>query len=117
MKHLMLATALFLTCASAMAGHHLNGTWKLSVDVGGQTGVATFELKEGEGGVLTGTYTGIVGTQPVSGKVNGAEVEFGFDSPQAGKVTYVGTYADGKLSGKCSYAAVGAGTFEGTKAE
>jgi hypothetical protein len=105
-----------MLAVGAMAGHHLNGTWQLEVDLGGQGGTATFELVEGEGGTLTGTYTGVAGTAPVTGKVNGADVEFSFDA-QMIKVTYTGTYADGKLSGKCSYGSMGQGTFAGKKVD
>jgi hypothetical protein len=106
-----------LTALSSMAfaGHHLNGTWKLNVSIAGQApGTATFELTEGEGGELTGTYAGAAGSANVTGMVSGADVEFSFDS-QAGKVTYKGSYADGKLSGTCSYGMIGDGTFEGGK--
>ena len=113
----ILALAVAFLATSAFAGHHLNGTWKLDVDLGGQTGTATFTLEEGKGGEITGTYTGVAGTQPVKGKVDGAKVMFGFDSPDVGKVSYEGTYSGGKLSGECTYSAMGKGTFEGGKVE
>ena len=115
----ILASVSFVVFAAlsslAFAGHHLNGTWKLDVTIAGQApGTATFELTEGEGGALTGTYVGAAGSADVTGMVSGADVEFSFDS-QAGKVTYQGSYADGKLSGTCSYGMVGDGTFSGGK--
>ena len=109
---LMLA---WLATPFALAGHHLNGTWDLEVNITGQqSGTARFELKEGEGGALSGTYTGVIGTAQVTGTVSGADVEFSFDS-QVGKVTYKGKFADGKLTGTCNYGAVGEGTFQGGK--
>jgi len=103
---------------AAAAAHHVNGTWVLTVDLGGgQGGDATFMLEEKEAGVLSGTYSGAVGSAEVSGTVTGNEVEFSFDSDQAGKVTYKGTITDGVMSGTCTYGALGEGTFEGKKQE
>ena len=99
------------------AAHHVNGTWVLTVDLGGQGGDATFMLEEKEGGVLSGTYTGAVGSAEVTGTVSGNEVEFSFESDQAGKVTYKGTITDGVMSGTCSYGDLGEGTFKGKKQE
>jgi len=116
MKRLIATTLLILFAPLALAGHHLNGTWKLDVTLGdGPAGTATFELTEEAGGVLTGTYSGAAGAAEVSGTVNGADVEFSFDSTAAGKVTYKGTFADGRLSGTCDYGMAGKGTFDGGK--
>ena len=102
----------------AVAAHHVNGTWVLSVDLGGgQGGDATFVLEEKEAGKLTGTYSGGVGTADVTGTVSGNDVEFWFDSDQAGKVTYKGSITDGVMSGTCTYGDLGSGTFSGSKKE
>lgn len=107
---------LLLFAGAALAAHHVNGTWILSVDLGGgQGGDATFVLQEGEDGVLTGTYSGAVGTAEVTGKVNGNEVEFSFTSDQAGKVSYKGTVDGDTMEGTCTYGDLGSGTFKGTK--
>ena len=113
----LLTTVLLILCAPlALAGHHLNGTWKLDVMLGdGQGGTATFELTEAAGGILSGTYSGAAGNSQITGTVDGATVKFSFDSA-AGNVTYEGTYADGTLSGTCDYGMVGKGTFTGSKA-
>ena len=92
----------------------LTGTWKLNVHVGDKRCVATFAFVEAKDGTLSGTYTGVVGSAKVSGTVQGADVEFGFDW-HGGKVTYKGTCAGGKLSGTCTYGTAGSGTFEGAK--
>ena len=87
MKKILLTLGLILLTPLAIAGHHVNGTWSMNVELGGQQGgTATFELEEGDGGSLTGTYSGALGNTAVSGTVNAMEVEFSFDS-QAGKVT------------------------------
>ena len=95
---------------------NLSGTWKLDVHVGDKSGTATFELVEAQGGALSGTYTGMVGTADVSGTVQGNDVEFSFDW-HAGKVTYKGTHVDRKLRGSCTYGSAGEGTFTGGKVE
>ncbi len=110
-------TALFCLAAPfAFAAHHLNGTWLLNVSLGGQQGgTATIELMEGEDGALTGSYSGALGNESLTGTVNGSEVEFSFDS-QAGTITYKGTVSGGnKMEGTCAYGQLGDGTFEGTK--
>jgi len=115
MKTFILSIGLILLTPVAIAGHHLNGTWKLNVTLPGQpAGTATFELTESEGGALSGTYTGAAGTAAITGTVQGAIIVFSFDS-QIGKVTYKGTYTDGKLAGKCTYGDLGECTFEGGK--
>ena len=113
----VIIAVLSLVPLAALAAHHVNGTWVLSVDLGGQGGDATFVLEEKEEGKLTGTYSGAVGTADVTGTVNGNEVEFSFDSDQAGKVTYKGTVSGDEMEGTCTYGNLGAGTFKGKKKE
>jgi hypothetical protein len=109
---------LLVFAGAALAAHHVNGTWALSVDLGGgQGGDATFVLKEGEGGVLTGTYSGAVGSADVTGKVTGNEVEFSFNSDQVGEISYKGTVDGDTIEGACTYGALGSGTFKGKKSE
>jgi hypothetical protein len=115
MQKLLFLLGLCFVAVMANAGHHLNGTWKLNVTLSGQQGgTATFELVEGAGGVLSGTYSGAAGTADIAGTVDGANVEFSFDS-QAGKVTYIGSVTAGRFAGTCSYGMIGDGTFEGEK--
>ncbi len=111
---LLVVLAVLVFAAPALAKHHVNGTWTLTVDLGGQGGEATFELEEKEDGKLTGTYSGAAGEADVSGTVKGNEVEFSFDS-QFGEVSYKGTVDGDTMSGTCSYGDVGEGTFEGSK--
>ena len=109
---------LLLFAGAALAAHHVNGTWILAVDLGGgQGGDATFSLEEGEGGVLTGTYSGALGSADVTGKVNGSEVEFSFSSDQAGKVSYKGTVDGDTMEGTCTYGDLGSGSFKGNRSQ
>lgn len=111
-------TSLFLlaglTCGIAFAAHHLSGSWVFDVTLDGQGGQAAIQLEEGEGGMLSGNYTGALGQEEIEGKVDGSKVEIWFDS-QAGKITFEGEYADGKITGTCTYGQLGAGTFEAVK--
>ena len=111
----LLVLILCLVPAIALAAHHVNGTWVLTVDLGGQGGDATFVLEEREAGKLSGTYSGAVGQAEVTGTVNGNEVEFSFSSDQAGNVTYKGTVSGDTMEGTCSYGDLGSGTFKGKK--
>jgi hypothetical protein len=109
--------SLLLAPVAALAAHHVNGTWQLDVTLGdGQGGQATLTLEEGEGGALTGKYSGALGENDLTGTVNGNEVEVSFDS-QAGTVTYKGTVSGNTIEGTCSYGQLGEGTFKGTKKE
>ena len=105
--------------AAALGSHHVNGTWVLAVDLGGgQGGDATFTLQETEEGKLSGTYSGALGQAEVTGTVSHHNVEFWFDSDQAGRVTYKGSITeDGVMAGTCTYGDLGSGTFEGKKKE
>ena len=91
----------------------LNGTWKLSARVGHNKGTATFEFSQYDDGSLSGTYTGLVGSANLTGKVAGQRVEFSFHSQQGGRVTYLGSRDGDEMSGTCTYEAAGSGTFEG----
>jgi hypothetical protein len=107
---------LILLCASvgAFADHHVAGKWVLDVKLGdGQGGQATLDLKE-EGGKVTGTYSGALGNVPLTGTVNGDEVEVSFDS-DAGKVSYKGKVSGDTMQGTCSYGQLGEGTFTAKK--
>ncbi len=84
----------------------VTGTWKVEVEVAGQTGEPVFTLKQ-DGEKLTGKYKGSFGEQDVTGKVTGDKVEFGFDLDQ-GKVVYTGTIDKDAMKGEVKY-----GDFDG----
>jgi hypothetical protein len=109
----LVSLALALTVA-ALADHHVNGKWVIDVKLGdGQGGQATLELKEDKG-KLTGTYTGALGSLPVSGTVNGDQFEVTVAS-EAGSIMYKGKVSGDTIEGTCSYGQLGEGTFTGKR--
>jgi hypothetical protein len=84
----------------------VTGTWKMEVEVAGQTGEPVFILKQ-TGDKITGKYKGSFGEQDVTGPVNGNKVEFGFTIDQ-GKVVYTGTVDKDAMKGEVKY-----GDFDG----
>jgi hypothetical protein len=107
------ALALALT-AAAFGEHHVSGKWVLDVKLGdGQGGQATLDLKE-EGEKITGTYTGALGTVPVTGTLKGDQVEISLTS-DAGTVSYKGKVSGDTMEGTCSYGQLGEGTFTGRR--
>ena len=109
---LALIVALLIATA-ALAAHHLNGTWMLTITLGDQGGDLTLELIEGEGGKLTGKKSGQLGDEEITGTLKGKDIEFHFDS-SLGKAVYKGTVGSGTMEGTCQYGEQ-KGTFKGTK--
>ena len=98
-----------------LAGADFSGTWSADVKLDAGSGTATFVFKQ-TGDKLTGTYTGVVGTANVAGSVKGSDVEWSFDSEQAGKISYKGTLdATGKIVGTVEYGQLGSGKFTAQK--
>ena len=114
MKKLAAFFLLFST-AVVLLGADVSGTWTAAVVLDAGSGTATFVFAQ-KGETLTGTYTGVLGEAKVTGTVKGDQVEWSFDSGQAGKVTYAGTL-DGasKMKGTTEYGALGKGTFTAEK--
>lgn len=100
--------------ASPAAAQDAAGRWLLDVNLDAGSGQATFVL-EVQGTEITGTYEGILGEQAVTGTIEGNNVRFGFDSPDAGLVSFEGVIEGSSMEGTCEYGALGAGTFSGTK--
>jgi hypothetical protein len=94
----------------------LSGTWKVTASVGHNKGTATFDFLQNEDGSLRGTYTGLVGSATVAGKADGKRVEFSFNTERGGRVTYLGSLVGDEMSGTCTYAAAGSGSFHGHRA-
>jgi hypothetical protein len=112
---LSLAAALFFVGWAAPAdAQGVAGTWLLDVTLDAGSGRATFTLQV-QGNTITGTYAGVLGDQEVTGTVEGNNVTFGFDSPDAGKVTFEGVVEGDTMEGTCEYGALGAGDFTGTR--
>jgi hypothetical protein len=104
-----------LTFALTLLAADLTGTWSANVVLDAGNGTATFVLKQ-MGDTLSGTYSGVLGEAKVTGMVKGDQVEWSFQSDQAGKIVYTGTL-DGtsKIKGSCEYGALGKGTFTAEK--
>lgn len=112
-----LLTALVL-CTGGMlaplAAQDIAGHWILSVDLDAGSGDASFVF-EVEDGKITGTYAGAFGEAQVTGTIEGNVVNFVFEAPEVGEVSYSGVVDGDTMIGECDYGLGGAGTFEGTK--
>ena len=106
---------LVLTVAPTLLAADITGTWSANVALDAGNGTATFVLTQ-MGDMLSGTYRGVLGDAKVTGTVTGDQVEWSFQSDQAGKIIYTGTL-DGtsKIKGSCEYGALGKGTFTAEK--
>ena len=68
----------FLIMAALSCAADITGKWKFSVDLdNGSHGDPTFTLQQ-KGTAITGTYSGPMGEQTVTGVIKGDEAEFGF---------------------------------------
>lgn len=119
-RFIRVLSALVLACALSAASasaQEIAGEWTMNVDLDAGSGVAIFVLSV-DGSEITGTYSGIAGDQQVTGTVNDdGSVTFGFESADAGAVEFRGTVDGDTMSGECEYGALGAGSFNGTRAE
>jgi|SRR5579871_2678715 len=114
MRKLTNLVALILCGLIALAAD-ISGTWDASVVLDAGSGTATFVLKQ-SGETLTGTYSGALGEAKVTGSVKGADVEWSFDTEDAGKVIYKGKLeGDGKIKGAVEYGQLGKGSFAAEK--
>jgi hypothetical protein len=114
LRSFLAAALLLASTVAAFADHHVTGKWVIDVKLGdGQGGQATLELKE-EGGKVTGTYSGALGSVPVTGTANGNEVEVSLDT-EAGKISYQGKVSGDTIEGTCNYGQLGEGTFTGKR--
>ena len=95
----------------------MTGPWRFTVrlqDSGRST--VRFVLRQ-DGDVLTGTYDGSYGTQPITGTVRGTDIEFSFVIREETRVTYRGTVGERTMEGTCDYAEVsGEGTWTAARA-
>ena len=86
--------ASFGAASPRAAAVDISGTWAFSVDLqDGGHGDPTFVFKQ-EGEKVTGTYSGPLGEQKVTGTVKGDKAVFGFEASRDGetiKATYTGT--------------------------
>ncbi len=110
----MLILGLML-CALTLAAADISGTWSANVELDAGSGTATFVLKQ-EGDHLSGSYSGALGEAKVTGSVKGDEVEWSFETEDAGKVVYKGKLEGAsKIKGTAEYGQLGKGTFSAEK--
>ena len=95
------------------------GSWDITINSPMGARLAKLELAE-DGGAITGTQTGEQGSVDLyDGAADGDNVSWKTDINGAmGEMTlsFTGALADGKLSGEVQFGALGAGTWEATKA-
>jgi hypothetical protein len=105
---------LALACAALAAD--ISGSWEFAVETSQGSGNPTFVFKQ-DGQKLSGTYTGMFGTAPVSGTVKGDDVEFTFETSGVdGKIRYKGKLEGAaRIKGDVEYGDMGKGTFTGKK--
>ncbi len=97
----------------------ISGTWNFSVDLDeGGHGDPTFVFKQ-EGETLTGTYSGPLGEQKVTGTVKGDQAVFGFEGKnedQTVKATYTGKIESStKITGTVEFNGQAKGKWTATK--
>src|SRR5258708_29489877 len=105
MRTLVIVMSLMLCGLTLLAGD-LSGTWSADVVLDAGNGTATFVLTQ-KGDKLSGTYTGALGEAKVTGTVQGNQVEWSFETGDAGKVAYKGTLEVGKIKGTVEYGSLG----------
>ena len=110
----LVALAALVICGAAVWAADLTGTWSADVVLDAGSGTATFVLKQ-DGNALSGTYSGALGEAKVSGSVKGEEVEWTFESPDAGKIVYKGKVEGDKIKGTVEYGELGKGSFSAVK--
>jgi hypothetical protein len=113
MRRLLVLFVLIL-CALAVGAADISGTWSASVQLDAGSGTATFVLKQ-SGDALSGSYSGALGDAKVIGSVKGDEVEWAFETEDAGKVVYKGKLDGGKIKGTAEYGQLGKGSFSAEK--
>ena len=114
MRKLMVLLGVIL-CALTLSAADISGTWSANVELDAGSGTATFVLKQ-EGASLSGSYSGSLGEAKVTGSVKGDEVEWTFETEDAGKVVYKGKLEGvSKIKGTAEYGQLGKGTFTAEK--
>jgi hypothetical protein len=114
MRKILVMLSLML-CAFTLAAADISGTWTASVELDAGSGAATFVLKQ-EGDRLSGSYSGALGEAKVTGSIKGNDVEWSFETEDAGKVVYKGKLeGTSKIKGTAEYGQLGKGTFTAEK--
>lgn len=109
----LLACALSLSSFAASAAD-ISGKWTLHVKFTIRSGDPWFEFHQ-EGAKLTGTYHGYFGVAPLTGTVNGNDIEFTVVNDR-GTGRYKGTLTGDIFKGTAKYPfPLGTGHFEGKR--
>jgi hypothetical protein len=114
---LTLMLALVAVNAHSGDGASVAGSWDLRVETSAGTGTPTLVLEQ-DGSKLTGIYTGRFGPQPLTGNIDGDQINFAFDvsGPMgSAKVVYSGTVDGDTMSGTMQMGAMAGGTFSGRR--
>ena len=118
MKSILRFTVLaagFLFSMAALAD--MTGTWTMEVQTDQGGGTPSFVLMQ-DGNSLTGTYTGQLGSAPVTGSVDGDKFEISYNLDGGGmqmKIVYSGTLDGDTATGKLDLGGMASGTFTGKK--
>jgi len=120
MQHAALALAFCVALAPATLVQRAQppaptvaGTWALDVTLDAGSGTATFTFTQ-DGETIKGRYTGTLGEAEVKGTIQGADVQFSFES-EAGTIAYKGRIDGDAMAGTCVYGMLGEGTFKGKR--
>jgi hypothetical protein len=112
----VLAVCLFLGCmqiAHAQESANPTGTWAVTIE--GPQGPMTFDVTlKADGAKLTGTMQGPQGDLPLTGKVDGAKVEFGATLDFGGQqfvLGFSGTIDKDSMKGMVDFGGQGGGPF------
>ena len=108
-----LFTALLL-CSGAtlapVAAQDIAGHWILSVTLDAGSGDANFVFAV-EDGKITGTYAGTMGEEQITGTIEDNVVTFGFESADAGEISFSGIVSRSMPSNSTSPSSITPGGF------
>ena len=111
-----LFVVVFVALTASVLAQDVTGTWKAMVELTIGAGEPTFVFEQNDGQV-TGTYAGTFGGADLTGAVTGDTIEFFFEVPMAGTVTYTGTISGNTMEGTCDYGQIGGGTWEAKRVQ
>ena len=101
--------------AAILSATDISGTWSADVALDAGSGTAIFVLNANRGYSGWDLF-GPLGDAKVAGSVKGDEVEWAFETDDAGKVTYKGKLEGAsKIKGAVEYGQLGKGTFSAEK--
>lgn len=110
---LLLALAFVGVTNAADPPASMTGKWNVVTQLPIGPGNPSFDIQQ-DGKTLTGTYTGALGSSPISGSIEGNAFKFTFTASNI-DCEYTGTLAGDEISGTLSLKGLGDGTFKGTR--